>query len=316
MSEEKKLLILSSEESLEYIKNKCNQFIDDPDYVYKLCDDVWLIIMKKINIPVAELVDNFVDNSMNGEHENNHDDEKELECINIITITNESRKNIYDPLCAKFRANVLEVHKIINIETMEQSTFLCHEFYNYDIGASIPLLYEVGKVVEPDSFDPDLNNICSNGVHYFKTIDRAFYYRNYDNLPLYTGRCIDWFDNGQKKLEGSYIKGKMNGKWTYWDTKGRISFDEYYSDGIRCGIWTSLYEDGNKAWEKHYYVRAPGVYRYVSWYKNGNIEVEGDYIINNSVTCEDIQHGVWTYWTTSGQKICDKKYVDGIEQNI
>jgi hypothetical protein len=44
------------------------------------------------------------------------------------------------------------------------------------------LEYITGKIVYPDSFDKRLGEICTNGIHYFKTIEQVFlYYKGIKN---------------------------------------------------------------------------------------------------------------------------------------
>ncbi len=83
------------------------------------------------------------------------------------------------------------------------------------------IIYEKGKIVLPDRFDYNLNHICSNGIHYFKTIDAAFYYSK--QVPTnYTGYWINYhFEKGEKYSEGYYINGLRDGKWIYWYYTGQ-----------------------------------------------------------------------------------------------
>jgi hypothetical protein len=36
--------------------------------------------------------------------------------------------------------------------------------------------YEVGKLVKPDLFNPNLETICTNGIHYFLSLETAMSY--------------------------------------------------------------------------------------------------------------------------------------------
>ena len=45
------------------------------------------------------------------------------------------------------------------------------------------------------------------------------------------GKCTEWYDNGQKKLEGHWVEGKKNGKWYYWYDSGKIIKDEIHEAG-------------------------------------------------------------------------------------
>ncbi len=156
--------------SLNKIKQIYEEYINDNSYVYKNCQNEYIIIMKKL------------------------DDTK----------TNESRYGITDFNNAKFRADKLLVVLIFKInQPKEQIEFFVNKFRNSEIR------YQKGEIVLPDEFDDDLDEVCSNGIHYFKTIDRAFYYTMPDN---YTGKWINYYDHGLKSNECEYLRGKENGK--------------------------------------------------------------------------------------------------------
>ena len=96
-------------------------------------------------------------------------------------------------------------------------------------------VYEVGKIVYPDTYDHNIENVCSNGIHYFKTIEPAYFYRN---PPInYTGIAICWHNNGQKYSEGPMLNGIKNGKWTYWFSDGSINQSGEYVKNRQFGRW-------------------------------------------------------------------------------
>lgn len=45
------------------------------------------------------------------------------------------------------------------------------------------------------------------------------------------GAYTVWYGNGQKESEGYYIKTKKNGEWKYWTEKGELILLENYKDG-------------------------------------------------------------------------------------
>ncbi|MCW3085696.1 MAG: hypothetical protein JWP12_3062 [Bacteroidetes bacterium] len=44
---------------------------------------------------------------------------------------------------------------------------------------------------------------------------------------LYTA----WYENGQKENEGNYVKTKKDGEWKYWDQSGKLLLIEIYKNG-------------------------------------------------------------------------------------
>tara|TARA_B100000959_G_C14876565_1_gene580677 strand:- start:75 stop:248 length:174 start_codon:yes stop_codon:yes gene_type:complete len=39
------------------------------------------------------------------------------------------------------------------------------------------------------------------------------------------GKDIEWYENGQKKREGEFLKGKRHGKLTIWHENGQKASD-------------------------------------------------------------------------------------------
>lgn len=187
------------------IKTICDKFINDTTCVYKLCGKEWLIILEKIQ----------------------GDD------INNNTITNETRGDIIDSSYAKFRADKLKVMLIISINDLTKTlNQLCNTFVD-NMETPHIIKYTLNKIVKSD-FDKNIDLIYTTGIHYFKTIDAALYYRE---IPSnYSGFWIYWYDNGQKMAEGNYIDGMQMGKWILWIEKNKINMinkiEGYYVDGI------------------------------------------------------------------------------------
>ncbi len=67
----------------------------------------------------------------------------------------------------------------------------------------------------------DINNLIDRG---------GLKYAPNDDEP-YKGKVFDFYENGQKKLDGNYRKGLMNGKWTYYHENGQIHGQGRFIDG-------------------------------------------------------------------------------------
>jgi hypothetical protein len=159
----------SSVDQLDLLKDKCMSYgYYGTNYVYKLCNNDcdqksyalkrhYLVIMSK--------------------------------CFDIKT--NETRKNtIFDIKFAKFRANRLKVEKIIDIDTLESIELVCHvPFFDKKYQKDHVTKYAIGEVTcskKPyksgskyfeNFYDMDSDKICSFGIHYFLTIEPAYFYR-------------------------------------------------------------------------------------------------------------------------------------------
>jgi len=46
-----------------------------------------------------------------------------------------------------------------------------------------------------------------------------------------------YYDNGEVKEQGHYLKGQPNGKWIQYDEEGNVKTDAYYVNGKKEGKW-------------------------------------------------------------------------------
>ena len=71
----------------------------------------------------------------------------------------------------QYRANVARVLKIWKtvpaINAFVDSAFSLYNTHFY---------YRLGEIVYPDSFDPDPDTVCTNGIHFFGTVTDAIAY--------------------------------------------------------------------------------------------------------------------------------------------
>jgi antitoxin component YwqK of YwqJK toxin-antitoxin module len=192
------------------------------------------------------------------------------------SITNQSRLSIRYPnrKYAKFRANKLKVVDIINkfnrtktIDSIESSVYI-----------ESKIKYVKENIVKSNFFDSNLSRVCSNGIHFFESIEPAFYYELY-KLRNYTGHWINWNDNGQKIYEGYYMSGEETGLWVTWYDNGVKNSKGYYLNGKETGHW-------------------------IIWYDNGQKSQTGDYLKGEKT-------GRWTHWSQYGKKDCECHYLNG-----
>ena len=153
----------------------------------------------------------------------------------------------------------------------------------------------------------DINNLIDSG---------GLKYAPNDDEP-YTGKVLDFYENGQKKFDGNYRKGLMNGEWTYYHENGKFHAQGRFIDGDgsnssessgipfngRTGRWSFWYENGKK--------KSEGTYndgeidgKWTEWFENGQLSEEE--------TFKDGElNGKSTYWYENGQKAVEGTYKDG-----
>ncbi len=55
-----------------------------------------------------------------------------------------------------------------------------------------------------------------------------------------------WYENGNKKVELNFVKGKMHGRCTWYYDTGKKREEGLFSNGKKCGVWKSWSPQGAK----------------------------------------------------------------------
>jgi len=148
------------------------------------------------------------------------------------------------------------------------------------INRIIPLLLFIGLVLGQSKMD--INNLIDRGgLLYAPNKEKPF-----------SGSVFALYDNGQKKLNGRYRKGLMNGLWKYYYENGQIRYQGSFVNGD--GSYPDNYSDSLKLKYPPFGGRKG---RWTGWYENGQKKEEGTYK-------DGFRHGNWTYYTEVG----DGKY--------
>lgn len=219
------------------------------------------------------------------------------DCIVVMsflpdTKTNESRTLDKKPgheMTAKYRADKLKVELIF--DKLSPTTLL---------GAIASTAYHkksmyiVGETVIADEFDENLDNVCSNGIHYYRSLDCAFYFQFDRIVKGYDGPFFCWHGNGAVKWQATYVNGTENGKCVEWDKFGNILKEMDCADGAIHGQVVTWNPDGFKVSIEHY---VDGKYRESIWYNQsgfGSIECVYDAVssfkIFHHVECTSWKH--------------------------
>ena len=106
---------------------------------------------------------------------------------------------------------------------------------------------------------------------------------------LYTGKVFALYENGQKKSEGNFKGGKLDGPSVMWHKNGQKKSEGNFKDGKQEGLFVMWYENGHKEQEKNLkdgnlHGLSVGFYkngqkRWKVNYKNGKKEVNQEYLI-------------------------------------
>jgi antitoxin component YwqK of YwqJK toxin-antitoxin module len=217
-------------------------------------------------------------------------------------ITNESRKDVSNPMCAKFRANCLLVVDIIPInDPFKPVNSISHI---PDQRAKYVTTYSSGKIVTPHEFDNDLNKVCTSGIHYFKSPECAYYYRL--RPSLYTGHWKSWSDDGSLSSETNYVRGKLSGRYRSWYAPHEIEFnrgalvspqikiDCEYLNGKKHGHWFSCYANGNIEKIGQFFNDVESGH-WTQWFGNGQLASNGNYVIDKNKNTPSYCPIIFTY---------------------
>jgi len=211
------------------------------------------------------------------------------------TKTNMNRKDITDPTNAKYRADKLYTELIFNKydpnETVQSVTNT-----NYKNA----ITYTVNSVAYPDSFDNDLNVVCTNGIHFFKSIERALLW---DLLNvIYTSKYKTYYDSGQIKSKCNYIDGKKCGELIEYYKDGQIIMKCNYIDDELCDEYIRYYNDGQISMNCNYNDdKLNGAC--ITYYNNGQIYIKCNYI-------DDKKCGEYNEYYENGQILIKCDYYD------
>lgn len=71
------------------------------------------------------------------------------------------------------------------------------------------------------------------------------------------GQWIYWYENGHKWSEGTFVRGKSDGRRVTYFENGKVRYEGYYKNDLRVGKWRFFDETGRLIKELDYSV--PGV---------------------------------------------------------
>ena len=162
--------------------------------------------------------------------------------------------------------------------------------------------YENGLLIEYSYLKKD--GSVKEPINYETTlIERDDVYYTKDTNKPYSGPVFSLYENGQKKSEGTFKDGKVNGLYTGWHENGQKYVEGTYKDDNKDGLWTEWYKNGQKNTEETYKDgKLDGLWTW--WRKNGQKYME--------YTQKDgKKDGPFTHWYEDGQKEWGGTYKDG-----
>ncbi|MCA8910405.1 MAG: hypothetical protein KDB82_01775 [Planctomycetes bacterium] len=136
---------------------------------------------------------------------------------------------------------------------------------------------------------------------------------NSENHLVRTGLWANYYEDGTRSFEGTYVEGKLDGTASWYHANGQKSALTEWVEGKMRGSWTGWHDNGNK-WGHGYsydgYGTSPKKHGPWVWYHdNGKKQSEGKYDHDKAV-------GPWIYYDTNGKVDKIENYVDGKSTGI
>jgi antitoxin component YwqK of YwqJK toxin-antitoxin module len=101
-----------------------------------------------------------------------------------------------------------------------------HQFVSFP-----KIIYEVGQFAIADFYNIDIDKICTNGIHYFLTLEAAFYYHYYPR----NGLTKAYLENGQIEFEMN-LKNTIQDGISKCYSNGKLEYSIQYKDGLLHGF--------------------------------------------------------------------------------
>jgi len=247
------------------------------------------------------------------------------------TITNEDGRIVINCQFAKYKADKLQVIKIFDINDL---TFKTSAISIYDP----KFIYKTGAIVESEVYNKNI--ICSKGLHYFKTVTGAYYYKldnatilktydndgglifealvhqdymsctNYKKNVLRTkfncinnkieGLCTKYYKNGVINFIANYKNENIEGRCYEYRKNGSIKCISNYEHGYLHGQLTEYWKNDIKLYQVNFKYGKKNGL-WINWNNNGCILETGQYH-------NDQRTGWWLINDIHGNFVCNKYY--------
>jgi len=105
-----------------------------------------------------------------------------------------------------------------------------------------------------------------------------FYTYTSDALTKKDGKCAEWWDNGNKKLEGQFEMGEQAGEWNYYDAAtGVKNATGFYRKNVKEGAWKYFNPTSGNIMMQNNYTNDDKNGPFMVFDEDGNIVGKGRY---------------------------------------
>lgn len=189
---------------------------------------------------------------------------------------NNLNRNVHDKNYAKYRIERAFVDKIYH--KFNNKKELTEIISDWDANFK----YRKGEYVTEITYDPDIDNVCTTGIHFYLTFEAA-YYHNFGYPNNYTGEYKSWYSNGRLEVICQYNRGRKNGLYIAYNIDGVMILKSNLKNDLRDGLVEYWYDNGNNK-ERYSIVDGNREGLYEEWNENGQIK-ERVFYKNGEIVC-------------------------------
>lgn len=120
------------------------------------------------------------------------------------------------------------------------------------------------------------------------------------------GNFTDYFKTGDVKGSGNYKQGQYDGEVKIYYGNGQLKYTAHYIEGVKEGSYNSFYEDGNKFISTNF-VNDKKEGDYKEWFRNGQLRFECGFH-------QGEKDGIWKVYYENGQVAQAGTFENGKEE--
>lgn len=141
------------------------------------------------------------------------------------------------------------------------------------LGCSALLVFLLVHYLGKDSAErPEIAPVAERTRSQLEVRDDRLYLEESPD-QLFTGRLVEFFPDGPKRVEIEIVDGRPHGQSRGWHDNGQLEVEEHFTEGVSHGLRTRWHRNGKQRSQAQV---AQGVItgRFVEWHDNGVKAVE------------------------------------------
>ena len=158
--------------------------------------------------------------------------------------------------------------------------------------------YTVGLWVEEPGYDHNIQEVCTQGIHFFKSREPALHWGWHPE----NGPCKTWYENGRLESEVVYKNDNPEGPYREWYENGQLALESIYREGKFDGPRKRWYPTG-RLWIESTFKGGKLEGPFKRWHENGQLSLECRYRENKL-------DGTYKEWLENGQLYQKRTYND------